>query len=202
MLFYDAAAPNPRRVRIFLAEKGLDLPRRTVDLPAGEGRTPEFLKLNALGEVPVLELDDGEVLTESIAICRYLEELHPEKPLFGRDARERARVEMWSRRAEIHLLGPVGNVARHTFEFFRQSVKQIPAFAESQREEALRRFEWADGELADGREFLAGDAFSVADITGMTASMVAEFTGTPIPDGLDHLSGWDRRMRARPSWTA
>lgn len=202
MIFYNAAAPNPRRVRIFLAEKGLELPREDLDIPAGETRTPAFLEKNALGEVPVLELDDGTFITESVAICRYLEALHPEPPLFGRDPVEQAMVEMWNRRFELEIMTPFGQIARHSFEFFKDRVEQIPAYAESQRRLAARRLAWLDGELADGRPYLAGKNFSVADITGMAASMLAGFVKFEIPETLTHVRRWNDRLRSRPSWSA
>jgi len=118
MKLYNAPAPNPRRVRIFLAEKGIDIPRVEVDLPGGENRTAAFRALNSLGQVPVLQLDDGGVITESLAICRYLEELHPEPSLFGGNPRDRARIDMWERRISNEIYVRIGGVAQHTLAFF------------------------------------------------------------------------------------
>lgn len=202
MKLYNGSAPNPRRVRIFMAEKGIESPRVDLNLMENEARTPEFLAKNSLGHVPVLELDDGTVLTESVAICRYLEALHPEPPLFGRDSLERAKVDMWDRRLEIEVMTTLGNIVQHTIPFFADRLIQVPAFAEAQREMALRKFAWLDGELADGRTFVAGNDFTAADITGMTAAMIADFAEVKIPETLTNLRRWDERIRSRPSWDA
>jgi len=200
MKLYDAGGPNPRRVRIFLAEKGLEVPTVRVDLPKGESRTPAFREINSLGETPVPELDDGRRLCESVAICRFLEELHPDPPLFGSDAFERAYIEMWSRRMELQLLERLSNVARHTFEFFADKYDQNPDFAASERRAVAERWAWLDGELSDGRAYIAGDAFTVADITGMAALTIVDFFDAPIPDNLAHVKAWDSAMRERHSW--
>jgi len=201
MKLYNGTAPNPRRVRIFLAEKGIGIPRVDLDLLAGENRTPEFRTLNSLGQVPVLELDDGGVITESMAICRYLEELHPEPPLFGSDPRDRARIEMWNGRMTNEIYLRIGNVALNSLPFFATRRTQIPAFAEAERQVVPQKWAWLDAELADGRTFIAGDRFSVADITGMAASLLGEFLKIEIPVALTNVRRWDDRMRARPSWS-
>ena len=202
MKLYNAPAPNPRKVRIFLAEKGVDVPRVDLDLQAGESRTPEFLAKNSLGGTPVLELDDGTILTESTAICRYIEELHPDPPLFGRNALERAQVEMWNRRIELELLNVFGNIAQHTFEFFKTRRIQVPAFAEAEQKTAAQKLEWLDGEFADGRPFATGDRFTMADVTGMCAVMLSGFVGVEVPDSLKNVRGWFERLQGRPSWDA
>lgn len=202
MKFYNAAAPSPRRVRIFLAEKGLDVPSVDVDILEGESRTPDFLQMNSLGETPVLELDDGTLITECVAICRYFETLHPEPALMGTDARDQAQVEMWNRRMEIQIMSTIGNVARHVAPFFADKVDQIPAFAESQRNAVPKQWAWLDGEMADGRPFVAGDRFSIADITGMAALMAGDFFEMPVPAGLEHVNRWSQSVRSRPSWSA
>ncbi len=200
MKLYDGGAPSPRRVRIFIAEKGLDIPKVELDLTLGDNRHPDFLKLNSLGQVPLLELDDGTAISESIAICRYLEELHPEPALFGRSAIERAHVEMWNRRMENEILGTLANVAMHTLPYFKDKGTQVPAFAEAQREVARAKWAWLDGELSDGRAFVAGTVFSIADITGMAASMVAEFVDLKPDDGLRYVRVWEEALRSRHSW--
>jgi len=171
MKLYNAPDPNPRRVRIFVTEKGIDIPRVELNLLAGENRTPEFRKLNSLGQVPVLELDDGGIITESMAICRYLEELHPEPSLFGSNPRDRARIEMWERRISNEIFLRIGNVALNTLPFFATRRTQVAAFAQAERQVVPEKWAWLDAELADGRPFVAGDDFSVADITGMAASL-------------------------------
>ncbi|BCH21788.1 glutathione S-transferase [Mesorhizobium sp. L-8-10] len=202
MKLYQSIGPNSYRVRIFMAEKGIELPSVQIDFARMEHKAPEFLKLNSLGQVPVLELDDGTVITESIAICRYLEALHPEPPLFGADAVSQGKIEMWNRRMEQEVFATIGNVALHTDPFFKERLTQVPAFAEAQRADVPRKWAWLDRELADGRPYIAGDAFSTADIIGMVASWLGDVFGMVIPDGLDNVGAWDRRMRARPSWNA
>jgi glutathione S-transferase len=185
-----------------MAEKGIDLDMVKVDFPKGEHKSPEFLKLNSLGQIPVLVLGDGTVITESIAICRYLDALDPEPPLFGANPADCGLVEMWNRRVEIEIFGTIGNVALHSHEFFKHRLVQFPAFAETEREAAPRKWAWLDRELADGRPFLAGDAFSVADITGGVVSWLGDVFGMGIPDGLSNVRRWDERVRARPSFSA
>lgn len=203
MLLYDnAPAPNAWRVRIFLAEKGVDVPKQNVDVLVGEARTADFLKVNSLGEVPVLRLDDGRFLTESVAICRYLESLYPDTPLFGRDATEQAFVEMWSRRMELHLMQTIGLAALHSFEFFADKIEQIPALAAANRKAMKQKWAWFDAEMADGRAYAVGDDFTVADIAGMAALRIASFAEESIPDGLAHAQGWADRVQARDSWNA
>ncbi len=200
MKLYDALTPNTLRVRVFLAELGIDLPRVPVDITAGGTRTAEFLAINTLGELPVLQVDDGRILTESVAICRYVQTLHPEPALFGRDAYGQAVVEMWQRRIELHFFDSLGAYARHSFPFFADKIEQLPAFADSQ----MRRFDkvcaWLDRELADGRPFFAGDDFSVADITGMATLFGCDIAGKSIADDLRHLKRWEQAMRSRPSF--
>jgi len=199
---YQGDGPNSYRVRIFMAEKGIDLPLVKIDFGEMEHKSLEFLKLNSLGQIPVLELDDGTVITESIAICRFLEELHPEPPLFGSDPVSRGKVEMWNRRMEQEVFFTIGNVALHSDPFFKDRQTQVPAFAEAQRADVPGKWAWLDKEIADGRPFIAGDFFSTADIIGMVASWLGEFFGMGIPDGLDNVRRWDERMRVRPSWNA
>ncbi|WP_394824681.1 glutathione S-transferase family protein [Pendulispora albinea] len=195
-------APNPRRVRIFMAEKGIDLPRVAVDVLGKETRTAEFSKINSLGQVPVLQLEDGTLISESVAICRYLEELRPAPALFGSDAKSRAQVEMWNRRMESEIFGTIGNVGLHSDEFFKGKIAQVPAFSDAQRKAAPEKWAWLDRELADGRPFIAGEQFSVADITGMVASWLGGHLKIEIPASLTHVHRWHERMRARPSWSA
>jgi glutathione S-transferase len=156
-------APNPRRVRIFLAEKGIAIPLVHVPMRQGAHKTPEFKEKNSLGQVPVLELDDGSTLSESIAICRYLEELHPAPALFGADAWQRARVEMWMRRIEFVLMSRIGAVWVNTHKFTAHLGTQYKDFGEASRVRAIKGMHWLNDELA-GREFIALDGYSMADI--------------------------------------
>jgi len=200
MKLYDAMTPNSLRVKVFLAEKGVEVPRQEIAVLAGATRTAEFLAKNPLGEVPLLELDDGRFLAESVAICRYFEELHPDPRLMGDGAFEQAHIEMWNRRVEHHLFGPIGAMARHTFAFFADKVEQIPDYAASQVRLFDKNWAWFDSELADGRPFVAGEAFTIADITGMAALMVCHITEKTLPRELKHAKRWEETMRARPSF--
>ena len=202
MRLYCGDGPNSYRVRIFTAEKGIEVPQVRIDFAKGEHRSSEFLKLNSLGQIPVLVLDDGTVITESVAICRYFETLHPSPALFGADAVSAGKVEMWNRRAEIEIFGTIGNVALHTAELFKERLVQFPAFADAQREAVPAKWAWLDRELDDGRAFLAGADFSVADITGAVAAWLGGAFGTEIPASLLNVHRWLGRVQARPSWSA
>jgi glutathione S-transferase len=202
MRLYCGDGPNSYRVRIFLAEKGIEVPRVHVDFAKAEHRAPEFLKLNSLGQIPVLVLGDGTVITESVAICRYFEETHPAPALFGADAVESARIEMWNRRVELVVFGTIGDVALHSDPLFKKRLVQFPAFADAQRDAVPDKWTWLDRELGDGRAFLAGDRFSVADITGGVASWLGAYFGTEIPANLANVHRWLGRVQERPSWNA
>ncbi len=200
MKLYTGLSPNGLRVAVFLAEKGIEIPTVDIDIQGGQARTPEFRQKNSLGEVPVLELDDGTFLTESLAICRYLEALHPSPPLMGSSPLGIARTRMWSRRIEQQIMGPVAEVGRHTFAFFADRFEQVAEYAETQKRLLARNWAWLDDELADGRTYVCDDAFSVADITGMAALMVCQFAEIPVPGGLAHVKRWETALRARPTW--
>jgi glutathione S-transferase len=200
-LYTYPGAPNPRRVHVYLAEKGLELPLQQVDILKRENRRPEFLeKVNPLGGIPVLELDDGSHLAESVAICRYLEALHPAPPLFGGTPAQQGRVEMWIRRLELYFMMPVGMVWVHGSPLTARVVKQqIPAVAEQNRAVVARTFELLDRELA-GSEFFAGDFYSMADIVGLTTfDFAGELNGLHPPESLSHLARWHASVSARPS---
>ena len=203
MKLYNSAmpAPNPRRVRIFAAEKGISLPLEEVALAKREHKSDAFREKNSLGQTPVLELEDGTAISESVSICRYLEEIHPENPLFGRNALERAQVDMWIRRVEFVLMGPVGNFWRHAHPYTAKVVKQIPEFGESNREATAAAMRWFDREL-EGREFILGGYFSSADIMALCVVDFAKFAGLDMPEDTPHLHAWHKRMSARPSAAA
>lgn len=192
-------APNPRRVRIFLAEKGLEVPEIRIGLREGGHKSPEHLARNSLGQVPVLELDDGTTISETVAICRYFEVLHPDPPLFGVTALEQALVEMWTRRIELRLTVPVGMFWRHAHPFTAHLSKQNKEFGESNREAVDRILMWLDGELADGRSYLAGETYTIADIAGQTTLDFADFVGLITPAEARNVLAWRERMAARPT---
>jgi glutathione S-transferase len=201
-LYDGGRAPNPRRTRIFLAEKGIKLPMQQVDLGALEQMKPEYAAVNPLKRLPSLVLDDGTVLTESIAICRYFEALQPEPALFGRGALDSARIEMWNRRLELHLLFPVSHVFRHSHPAMKEmEVPQVPAWAEANKPRILEFIRILDRELA-GRRFMAGDTFSVADITGLVAVDFMKPAKLSVPDELTHVRRWRAEVAARPSASA
>ena len=199
MKLYDLkAGTNPRRVRIFLAEKGITVPTVQVDMMKGENKTAEYLAKNPMGTLPLLELDDGTYLAKSVAICRYFEELHPEPPLFGSTARERAVIEMWNRRMELELLVPITNAFVHLSPFWQGRCTQIAEAGHAARAHAEARMRWLDRELA-GRPFIAGDHYTIADITAQCACLLGKNTGTPIPADLPHLTAWFQTVSKRPS---
>jgi glutathione S-transferase len=192
------AGTNPRRLRIFLAEKGISLPTVQVDMNSGENRQPAYLALNPLGTMPTLELDDGTVLTESIAICRYFEELQPEPPLFGTSALERAQVEMWNRRLELELQTPIQHAFVHLSPFWQGRRPQVSAYGEVARARALEVMRLLDAEIGS-RPFFVGPRYTVADITAQCALLLGKHTGTVIPPELGNLARWFAEVSARPS---
>jgi glutathione S-transferase len=199
---YDfTMAPNPRRVRIFLAEKGISVPLEQIDIFKGINRQPDFLKKNSLGGLPVLELDDGRHLAESVAICRYFELLHPEPALFGKGAFEQANVEMWNRRIELALFVPVGMVWGHLHELTRTRIKQIPEAGHQARKTVEQRYDWLDREL-EGKQFLAGDKYSIADITALVVIDFAKFNNIAIQPEQKNLARWHQAVSTRPSASA
>ncbi len=192
------AAPNPRRVRVFLAEKGINVPTEQVDISKAANREPAFLAKNPMGGVPILELDDGTIIAESVAICRYFEELHPEPPLLGVDATDRALVEMWNRRMELYLLSNSAGAFRMTHEFFKGRIRQVPEYGEVCKEGALKQLEFLDDVLAD-REFIAGERYTIADITALIGIDFGRVTGIRIADGQKNLARWHQAVSTRPS---
>ena len=200
MKLYDyPRSPNARRVRIFLAEKGIDVPLEPVDITRGESRTPLYLARNPMGQVPLLELDDGTYLAESVAICRYFEEVQPQRPLFGTTPRSKAEVEMWARRVELDLFAPMLTVWKHSDPAWAGRSPQVPEVAAVERARAVHCFGVLNDALAD-REFLAGDRFSVADILGLCTIDFGSAAADVGPDrGLAHISRWHAAMLARPS---
>ena len=201
-LYNSNFAPNPRRVRVFLAEKGVSIPRVEVDLARLEHKTPEYSAVNPFQVIPALELDDGAVISESIAICRYIEELYPEPNLFGATPLERATVEMWQRRVEWHLLLPIAQVFRHSHPHIAEMEDpQVPDWAAANRPRALRNMMIFDDILSE-RPFLAGERFTVADITGLVALDFAKPARIPIPPDLTNLMRWHESLKARPSAAA
>ena len=200
MKLYDSrTAPNPRRTRIFLAEKGIAVPTEQVDIMTMQHKTPEYTAINPLQRMPSLVLDDGTILTESIAICRYFEMLQPEPPLFGVGARETALVEMWNRRCELNLLFTVAHVFRHSHPAMKElEVPQVPAWAEANRPRVADFLKILDAQLKSNA-FVAGEHFSVADITALCAVDFLKPAKIAMPEGLSNVARWHETVSARPS---
>jgi len=206
MKLYDVtAAPNPRRVRVYLAEKGIEVPLVQVDMARGEHKSPDFLAKNPSGKVPLLELDDGTCIAESVAICRYFEALQPQPSLFGTGAAEIGLIDMANRQLEFELLGPVGTAWRNGPIVARMAagrLQQIPE-AKAQGEEAARAFYLRLNAQLGNRRFIAGDNFSIADITALC---VIDFAGNLVDlkpaDALEHIWRWHAEVAARPSASA
>ncbi len=196
---YDMkAGMNPRRVRIFLAEKGITIPLIEVDMASGENSKSAYLAKNPLGKMPVLEFDDGSILAESIAICRYFESLQPDPPLFGGTPIEQARIEMWNRRMENEIMRPAEQVFTNLSPYWIGKRQQVAAYGELMRAVALERMTWLDRELAT-RTFIAGETYTVADITAQCALLLGKNTGTPMPAELNNLSRWFKAVTSRPT---
>ena len=189
-------APNPRRVSAFLRVKGINIPETPLSLFKREHKSPEVLALNPRGQVPFLVLDDGRVIAETISICRYLDELHPEPPLFGQDAFQRAETDMWIRRAETLLGTPVGLAWQHDHPMTAALVQQIPAMGAAARVQAAAALGWFDGQL-QGREWLAGGRFTMADIALLSIMDFAGWIGITSGDDMAASKDWHARATAR-----
>jgi glutathione S-transferase len=203
MKLYDGGrAPNPRRVRIFLAEKGITVPAEQIDLGALQQRTEAYAAVNPMQRVPALVLDDGTVIAESVAICRYFEALHPDPPLFGRGAVDAALVEMWNRRVELHLFFPVSAVFQHLHPAMKVMVDpQIAAWGEVNKPRIFEFLKFLDRELAS-RAYVAGSDFTIADITAMVAVDFMKVSKLSVPEELTEVRRWHGQVANRPSAAA
>ena len=197
-LYTTKIAPNPKRVHIFLAEKGIEVDCVEIDLGNSENLNADFVAINPLGRVPVLELDDGSHIAESVAICRYFDDQQPAPPLFGTDAKDKAVVEMWNRRMESEILGNISMCFRHTHRYWDGRIPQVNEFGELCRTNAMERMAWLDSELS-GREFIAGDHFTVADITAFTGFLIGRIPKIRIGEDMPNLQRWFDAVSARPS---
>ncbi len=203
MKLYDSGlAPNPRRVRIFLAEKGIKIPTEQVDIATLQHRTDTFAAINPMQRLPALVLDDGTAIAESIAICRYFEALYPDPPLFGRGALDSVMVEMWNRRVEHHLLFSVATVFQHLHPYMKLLIDpQVPAWGEANKPRIFEFLQFLDGELKS-RAYVAGEAYTVADITALVAVDFMKVSKLVVPDNLANLRRWREAVTARPSAVA
>jgi glutathione S-transferase len=199
MKIYDfVGAPNPKKLRAYLAEKGLQVPMEQVNIVSGENRTPEFLKKNPLAGLPVLELDDGSYLTESLAIMEYFEELHPNPPMIGATPLERARVRSLERICELGVLTRVGTIFQNTHPFMAGRVKQSADAAETARTQMAVSLKAIDEKIGT-RAFVAGERPTIADCTLLAALEFADFVGVPLDPGFTNVARWYADFRKRPS---
>jgi glutathione S-transferase len=203
MKFYNSIGPNPRVVKMFMAEKGIDIPRVSVDLMAGENRQPAHLARNPNGQTPALELDDGVVLAEILPICEYLEEIHPNPPLVGTNPEERAVTRMWARRIDLAIIEPLTNGFRFSdgLRLFENRVHCIPQAADDLKAIAREKLVWLDG-LVEGRKFIVGDRFTLADIHLFVFLDFAAQVGQPLDPANKNLTAWMARVAERPSAAA
>jgi glutathione S-transferase len=203
MKLYTSIGPNPRVVRMFMAEKGIEIPLVAVDLMKAENRGPEHIARNPAGQMPTLELDDGTMLAEITAICEYLDEKHPAPPLIGTTPEERAVTRMWTRRIDLNIVEPMANGFRFSqgLPLFKDRIHTIPAAAEDLKKIARDKLAWLDGLIA-GRDFIAGARLTLADILLFAFLEFGAQVGQPLDPANKNLSAWFERMKARPSAAA
>ncbi len=203
MKFYNSVGPNPRVVRMFMAEKGISIPSVEVDLRGGENRQEAHMKRNPTGQMPALELDDGRYLAEVTAICEYLDELHPNPPLIGAAPDERAMTRMWTRRVDLYIVEPMLNGFRGAegYNFFKDRLRVFPQAAADLKTLAQEKLAWLDGLIA-GRDFVAGNRFTLADILLFCTLDFAATVGQPVNRENKNIAAWFDRVAARPSAAA
>ncbi|WP_411341444.1 glutathione S-transferase family protein [Sphingopyxis sp. J-6] len=201
MKFYNSIGPNPRVVKLFMAEKGIEIPEVIIDLRGGENRrAPYNVEVNPAGQTPALALDDGSILTEITAICEYLEERFPETPLIGSTAEERANTRMWTRRVDIKICEPLTNGFRYAegLPLFETRMRCLPEAAAGLKAIAQDGIAWLDPLIA-GRDFIAGDRLSLADLLLFAFLDFGVSVGQPVDPAFANVNGWYERMKARPS---
>ena len=203
MKLYDSIGPNPRIVRMFMAEKGIEMPKQTVDLRGGENRQPEHLKRNPHGQMPTLELDDGSFVSEILAICEYLEDTHPTPALIGSNPKEKAEARMWTRRVDLNICEPLTMGFRFAegLKFFEARIVTVPEAAPGLKKIAQDRLKWLDGQMA-GKEFLCGKRFTLADIHLYCFLAFGAAVGQPLAAENTNITAWFDRVKARPSAAA
>jgi len=203
MKFYDSIGPNPRIVRMFMAEKAIEMPRQTVDLRAGENREEPHLKRNPHGQMPTLELDDGSYVSEIVAICEYLEEKHPSPPLIGATPEERAECRMWTRRVDLNICEMLANGYRfgEAVKFFEKRIPVAPDASPGLKMIAANRLQWLDGQMA-GKQYLCGDRFTLADILLYCWLDFGNKVGQPLDPANTNIAAWFERVGKRASVNA
>ena len=200
MKLYNSLGPNPRMVRMFAAEKGIDLELIEVDLMSAENRQDEYKKRNPMGQLPCLELASGSIISEVTAICEYLEESQAEPPLIGTNAEQRAETRMWARRVDLNILEPLANGFRYGegLGIFKDRIPTVPEASDGLKRVARENMTWLDGQMS-GREFLCGSRFTMADILFYAFADFGIGIGQPIPQELANLQAWFARVGARPT---
>ena len=196
-----APAPNPRRVRIFLNEKGIDIATEQIDIMKGEHKKDDYKKMSPLSQVPTLELDDGTYITESIAICRYFEALNPEPNLLGKDPKEIAIVEMWQRRIELLLMMGIANTYRHGHPAMAALENQVKEWSEASRPRVIKMLHWFDKQM-ENKEYICLDRYTIADISALVCFDFAKWPQIDIPDDCKNLKSYYERLNSRPSASA
>ena len=200
MKLHTGLGPNPRTVRMFLAEKGVTLPLVEVDLMGGENRRPPYTDKNPAGQLPCLELDDGTILAEVLPICEYIEEKHPQPPLIGTTPEERAVTRMWARRIDLNIVEPMANGFRFAegLMLFKDRIHTIPQAADDLKAIAREKLAWLDG-LMGAKQFIVGSRFTLADIFLFAFLDFGRTVGQPLAPSLKWINGWFERVAARPS---
>lgn len=203
MLFYNSVGPNPRVVRMFMAERGIEIPRQEVDLRGGENRREPYLRINPAGQMPALQLDDGSVITEITAICEYLDEITPGPSLIGSTPKERAETRMWTRRIDLNIVEPMANGFRFAegLKLFQNRIRVIPQAADDLKKTAQEKLAWLNG-LIDGRTYICGDRLTLADILLFCFLDFGNQVGQPINPELRNIAAHHARMKERPSAAA
>lgn len=203
MKFYNSIGPNPRVVRMFMAEKGLSIPSQDVDLMAGDNRKPDHLARNPHGQMPALELDDGSYICEILPICEYLEDTNPTPALIGTNPKEKAEARMWSRRVDLNIVEPLTNGFRFSqgLRLFKDRIVTVPEAADGLKKIAQDRLNWLEGQMA-GRDFLCGKRFTLADIHLFCFLEFGTQVGQPLNPDNTNIAAWFERVKARPSAAA
>ena len=203
MKFYNSVGPNPHVVKMFMAEKGLDITREEINLMAGENRQPPYVAKNPTGQMPALELEDGLVIAEITAICEYLDEKHPNPPLIGSTPEERAVTRMWARRIDLNILEPMANGFRFSqgLALFESRIRCIPQAADDLKATAAEKLAWLNGQMG-GKTWIAGERFTLADILLFCFLQFGAQVGQPLDPANKNLVAWLERVKARPSAAA
>jgi len=201
MKLYDSIGPNPRIVRMFMAEKSIEIPKQTVDLRGGENRQEAHLKRNPHGQMPTLELDDGGHLSEITAICEYLEEKNPKPAMIGSTAEERAECRMWTRRVDLNICEPLANGYRfgEALRFFEKRIPVVPEASPGLKMIAANRLKWLNEQMADGRDYLCGKRFTLADMLLYCWLDFGNQVGQPLDTANANIVTWMARVAERPS---